>query len=99
MHRHRDERSAYLPVHDRSRTPHGNAATVVIKITGNADTYKRLGEEMIDFDASPVITEGKPMKEAAKELYDLMMEVANGKKTKAEILEDFSWVTPPFGKI
>ena len=80
-------------------TPHGNAATVVIKITGNADTYKRLGEEMIDFDASPVITEGKPMKEAAKELYDLMMEVANGKKTKAEILEDFSWVTPPFGKI
>lgn len=80
-------------------TPHGNAASVVIKITGNEDTYKRLGEEMIDFDASSVISGDKTVKESAADLYELMIEVANGKKTKAEILEDFSWATPPFGKI
>ena len=80
-------------------TPIGNATSTVIKITGNPDTYERLGKEMIDFNASTVILGDKTMQESAQDLYNLLIEVANGKQTKAEILQDFSWATPPFGKI
>jgi len=80
-------------------TPLGNAASVTLKITGNPDTYRRLGKEMIDFDASPVITKGVKAEELAKELYKKVIEIANGELSKAEILQDFSWVTPPYGKI
>ncbi|MBS4959209.1 MAG: UxaA family hydrolase [Clostridiales bacterium] len=80
-------------------TPDGNAASVVLKITGNPDTWKRMGEEMMDFNASKVITEGMSISDCGKELYQLLLEVANGKQTKAEALEDYSWATPPFGKI
>lgn len=80
-------------------TPLGNAASVTIKITGNPDTYARLGGEMIDFDASPVITQHRDYRDLGKELYQQVLEVASGAETKAETLEDFSWVTPPFGKI
>lgn len=80
-------------------TPLGNAASVTIKITGNPDTYARLGKEMIDFDASPVITQNRDYRDMGKELYQKVLAVASGAQTKAEELEDFSWVTPPFGKI
>lgn len=80
-------------------TPLGNAASVTIKITGNADTYARLGGEMLDFDASAVITRNARMEDVAKELYDLVLRTANGQPTKSELMQDFSWVTPPAGKI
>lgn len=80
-------------------TPLGNAASVTIKITGNPDTYARLGKEMIDFDASPVITQNRDYRDMGKELYQKVLAVASGARTKAEELEDFSWVTPPYGKI
>ena len=80
-------------------TPLGNAASVTIKITGNPDTYSRLGKEMIDFDASPVISQHRDYREMGRELYQMALDVANGAETKAEKMEDFSWVTPPFGKI
>ena len=80
-------------------TPLGNAASVTIKITGNPDTYARLSKEMIDFDASPVITQNRDYRDMGKELYQKVLAVASGAQTKAEELEDFSWVTPPFGKI
>lgn len=80
-------------------TPLGNATSVVIKITGNADTFERMGQEMIDYNASGVIRGEQTVQESAAELYKLVKEVADGKQTKAEILGDFSWVTPPTGKI
>ena len=80
-------------------TPLGNAASVTIKITGNPETYARLGAEMIDFDASPVITQHRDYRDLGRELYREVLAVAGGKRTKAEELEDFSWVTPPYGKI
>ena len=80
-------------------TPLGNAASVTVKITGNSDTYRRLGEEMIDFDASGVITQHADFKVLAKDLYQLVLDVASGSPTKSEQMRDFSWVTPPFGKI
>lgn len=80
-------------------TPLGNAASVTVKITGNPDTYRRLGEEMIDFDASRMITGQATAEELSEELYQTVLSVANGTQTKAEQMEEFSWVTPPFGKI
>lgn len=80
-------------------TPLGNAASVTIKITGNPDTYVRLGKEMIDFDASPVITRNWDYHDMGQKLYQQVLAVASGAQTKAEKLGDFSWVTPPFGKI
>lgn len=76
----------------------GNAVATVIKITGNPNTYEKMNE-FIDYSGGPVLMGEKTVKEAGRELYDLMIEVANGKQTKAEIIGDYSYVTPPFGKI
>ena len=32
--------------------------------------------------------------ESGRELYDLIIRVANGELTKAELLGDYSWTTP-----
>lgn len=80
-------------------TPLGTPTAVTVKITGNADTYRRLGAEMIDFDASPIITEGASVDQLSDELLDLVVEIANGAPAKSELLADYSWATPPFGKI
>lgn len=80
-------------------TPLGNAASVTVKITGNPDTYARLGAEMIDFDASGVIVQNQDFRLLAKDLYRLVLEIAGGIPSKSERMEDFSWVTPPSGKI
>ena len=80
-------------------TPLGSAVSTVVKITGNPDTYARLGGEMLDFDASGVITQGASIEKLGKDLYEYVLRVAGGERTKAEQLEDFSWATPPTGKI
>jgi len=66
-------------------TPTGNPIAPVIKITGNPKTAFKL-EDMIDFDVSSLSNENKSIKEMGKELYDMLIEVANGQKTKAEIM-------------
>jgi len=57
----------------------------VIKMTGNSDTA-RLMEDNMDFDASPVIIEGREIEDMGEELFDLAMKVVNGRKSKAESL-------------
>ena len=66
-------------------TPTGNPISPVIKITGNRDTFKNM-EDNIDFDASPVIYGPQTMEELTDDLLKMLLEVANGKKTKAESL-------------
>lgn len=66
-------------------TPTGNPISPVIKITGNRDTFKNM-EDNIDFDASPVIYSPQTMEELTDDLLKMLLEVANGKKTKAESL-------------
>ena len=66
-------------------TPLGSPIAPIIKITGNAETF-RMMEDNIDFDASPVITRGAFAKDLADCLYDDMLEYCNGKLTKAEAL-------------
>ena len=64
-----------------------------IKITGNPTTATML-EDMIDYSAKPMLYGEKTLQESGRELYDLILRVANGEETKAEKLGDYSWTTP-----
>ncbi len=66
-------------------TPTGHPIAPVIKITGNKLTWKNM-EDNIDFDASRVIYGPETMEELTDEIYDMMIDVANGTPTKAETL-------------
>lgn len=66
-------------------TPTGNPISPVIKITGNKITYKNMIDN-IDIDASPVIYGPQTLKELGEELLKEVIEVSNGKQTKAETL-------------
>jgi len=66
-------------------TPTGNPIAPVIKITGNKITFKNMIDN-IDCDTSPLIYGRKTLKEVGQELLDEVVEVANGKETKAESL-------------
>lgn len=66
-------------------TPTGCPIAPVIKVTGNAQTYENMIDN-IDINAGKVITEGATLDEIGKEIFDLMIRVANGDLTKAESL-------------
>lgn len=66
-------------------TPTGNPIVPVIKITGNKITYKNM-QDNIDLDASPVIYGPQTLEEMGDILLNEVIEVANGKLTKSEIL-------------
>ncbi len=66
-------------------TPMGSPLAPVIKITGNKFTYANMIDN-IDFDASRFISGEKTIEEISEELYDMVIEVCNGKLTKAESL-------------
>ena len=65
-------------------TPTGNPIAPVIKITGNRETYERMRDNM-DADAS-CLMEGGSLEKLGQEFFDLLLQVANGRKTKAELL-------------
>mgnify|MGYP000507792063 CR=1 FL=1 len=73
--------------------PIGNACMTTIKITGNPTTATML-VDMIDYSAKPMLYGEKTLQESGRELYDLILRVANGEETKAEKLGDYSWTTP-----
>ncbi len=66
-------------------TPTGSPIAPVIKITANAETYTMMSDN-IDLDASDIIQGTKSIEEVGEELFQEMIEVANGKLTKAESL-------------
>lgn len=66
-------------------TPTGNSISPVIKITGNKITFANMSDN-IDIDASPVIYGPQTLKELGEEFLQELVEVANGKQTKAETL-------------
>ncbi len=73
--------------------PIGNAVMTTIKITGNPRTATALSD-MIDYSAVPMLYGEKSLQESGRELYDLVIKVANGQETQAEKLGDYSWNTP-----
>lgn len=66
-------------------TPAGNPIAPVIKITANKKTYDKMRDN-IDLDLSGVIDGNQTIKEAGQLIFDEIIQVANGKTTKAEQL-------------
>ena len=73
--------------------PIGNACMTTINITGNPRTATAL-EDMIDYSAAPYLYGEKGLVESGRELFDMIIRVAEGEPTKAELLKDYSWTTP-----
>jgi altronate dehydratase large subunit len=66
-------------------TPTGAPIAPVIKVTGNTLTYNKMKMNM-DINAGRIIDGEATIEEIGKEIFDEMIKVANGKKTKAESL-------------
>jgi altronate dehydratase large subunit len=68
----------------------GHAIAPVIKVTGNPQTYVNMPDNM-DVDAGRILTGQTSIAEIGAEIYDLVLRVASGEKTKAELLgfQDF----------
>lgn len=64
-------------------TPTGNGIAPVIKITGNKRTYETM-KDNTDLDVSVVISGSKTVEEVGATLLNEVLEVCNGKSTKAE---------------
>lgn len=67
--------------------PIGNPVAPTIKVSGNPNMVVHLADN-IDVDVSGVITAGRPLVTAARALYEELIQVANGKLTCSEVLED-----------
>ena len=68
----------------------GHAIVPVIKVTGNPDTYEWL-QDNIDVNGGRIIQGRAGIRDVGVEIYQLLLEVASGRKTKPEALgfEDF----------
>jgi altronate dehydratase large subunit len=66
-------------------TPTGNPIAPVIKVTANPQTARKMREN-IDFDASTVILGQETIEQAGERLFRLVIDVARGKPTRAELL-------------
>lgn len=65
-------------------TPTGHPLAPVVKITGNRETWQIM-KDNLDYNASQVIYGEKTMKEQGEDLFNELIEVANGKLTKSEV--------------
>ena len=63
--------------------PMGNPIAPVIKLTGNAGTFARMGAD-IDLDASTIISGRESIAKVGQRLYALCLQVASGRITAAE---------------
>jgi altronate dehydratase large subunit len=66
-------------------TPLGNPVAPVIKVTGNALTARRMADH-IDFRVDSLITAVADADELGRGLWELLLEVADGRLVAAEIL-------------
>jgi len=82
-------------------SPAGFALAPVIKVVSNPATYKKMPGDF-DVNAGTIVEGEKTVPGVGKEIFDLLIKVANGEKTKAEInkqnqfairLEGFPWPT------
>ena len=71
----------------------GSAVSPCIKITGNAETFERMREDM-DFDASPVLRGLCSMDELTDRLAGLIIRTAGGVQTKSEALGHREYFVP-----
>jgi len=72
-------------------TPTGNPIAPVVKISTNSDLARRM-PDIIDLDAGTIITGQKSVQAIGEDVFELVIQVANGEvQTKAELLaqDDF----------
>ncbi len=63
----------------------GHAIVPVIKITGNSKTYHNLIDNM-DINAGTILDGDEPLNVAGERIFEMVLETASGRKTKAEAL-------------
>jgi altronate dehydratase large subunit len=63
----------------------GSAISPVIKICANPDTYRRMAEDM-DIDAGRILEGRATLEEVGREIFELVLEVAGGRRTCSERL-------------
>ena len=63
----------------------GCAFVPIVKVCANPDTYKRMTDDM-DVNAGAVESEGRSLDDVARELYDKVLSVASGEKSRPEAL-------------
>lgn len=63
----------------------GHAIAPVIKITGNDVTYRKMSDNM-DINAGTILDGRESLNNIGKQIYDTVIDTANGKLTKAEAL-------------
>jgi altronate dehydratase large subunit len=66
-------------------TPTGNPVAPVVKITGNARTARSMADNL-DLDVSGIVDDTETLDAAADRLFTLVLEVASGTLTAAEVL-------------
>lgn len=71
----------------------GSPVAPLVKITGNAETFRRMEDDM-DFDASPVLTGEQSLGDCARSLHRLICEVAAGCPSKPERLGHREYFVP-----
>ena len=64
----------------------GNPIAPVIKMTGNPETFKKM-EDNIDINAGQIIEDKMPLQEFSDKVFAGIIDVLNGKMTKAEVLK------------
>ncbi|WFA08577.1 UxaA family hydrolase [Tissierella sp. Yu-01] len=73
-------------------SPLGNAVMPLVKITGNPESFKSLNGIM-DFNAGRAIL-GEDINKVGEDLYEKIIEVASGSKTKSEDNLNFDYTIP-----
>jgi altronate hydrolase len=63
----------------------GSAISPVIKICANPETYRRMADDM-DVDAGRILAGDAGLDEVGEEIRDLVLDLADGKRTKSEEL-------------
>ncbi|HUB71605.1 MAG TPA: altronate dehydratase family protein [Acidimicrobiales bacterium] len=63
----------------------GSKPAPCIKLATNSDTYRRMEEDM-DIDCGPVLDGSLSLEQAGRQIFDLIVSVAGGTKTKSEEL-------------
>jgi len=69
----------------------GHAVAPVLKITGNPETYARMADNM-DINAGTILDGSESLRSVGERIFKTIVEVASGRKTKAEALgyQDFT---------
>jgi altronate hydrolase len=70
----------------------------VIKISSNSNTYRRMTDNM-DINAGAVADGDKTIQDVGREIFDMMLRVASGERTKAEILGHHEFVPWRIGPV